>query len=243
MTAANEGALGIAVIGAGGRMGRFACELIERTPELVVVAAITSQDDLEQRLEECDARVGLDVTRAGLGTLHGMTMLEAGVRPVIGTSGVSAAETETLDRRARELGLGGIVVPNFSLGMWLLQKAALLAAAHLPSVEILELHHDKKRDAPSGTALDTAERIRAVRPVRPRTAEEAARSEEIPIHSVRLPGLYAHQEVLFGSVGETLTLRHDMNGPEAFGPGLVAALRYAATATGVARGIGTVFER
>jgi 4-hydroxy-tetrahydrodipicolinate reductase len=227
-----SGSLRIVVVGARGRMGRFACELLERTAQMDVVAEVAREEDLIPTLESCDARVGLDVTRAGLGTAHGMTMLECGVRPVIGTSGVGAAEAETLDRRALELGLGGIIVPNFSVGMWLLQRAACLAAAHMPAVEILELHHERKVDAPSGTALDTAERLRA----------ERKDDAEVPIHSVRLPGLYAHQEVLFGAPGETFTLRHDMRGPEAFGPGLLAALRYAATATGVARGIGTVFN-
>lgn len=240
-----NGRVRVAVVGAAGRMGRFACGLVERAPETVLVARILSSDDLEVQLARCDALVGLDVTRAGLGLPHALAMLAAGVRPVIGTSGVSAADTVALDRRARELGLGGIVVPNFSLGMWLLQRAACLAAPYLPSVEIVELHHDQKRDAPSGTSLDTAERLRAARgPGRDEASADGdgGRGGEIPIHSVRLPGLYAHQEVLFGAPGETLTLRHDMHGPDAFGPGLLAALRYAATATGVARGIGAAFE-
>jgi 4-hydroxy-tetrahydrodipicolinate reductase len=160
------------------------------------VASITSRDDLGTCLRESDARVALDVTRAGLGFEHGSTMLECGVRPVIGTSGVSLDENARLDARARELGSGGLVVPNFSLGMWLLQRAAIEAGRHFERVEIVEMHHERKRDAPSGTALDTAERIRAGRP---------GDASTIPIHSVRLPGLYAHQVVLFGGAGETYT--------------------------------------
>jgi 4-hydroxy-tetrahydrodipicolinate reductase len=118
--------------------------------------------------------------------------------------------------------------------MWLLQRAAIEAARHFERAEIVELHHERKRDAPSGTASDTAERMRAVR--------SESRNYAVPIHSVRLPGLYAHQEVLFGAPGELYTLRHDMHGPEAFGPGILRGLAYAARATGVGRGIALAFE-
>src|SRR5262249_7073359 len=123
--------------------------------------------------------------------------------------------------------------PNFSLGMWLLQRAAVDAAQVFERAEIVEMHHERKKDAPSGTALDTAERMRAAR---------GERSPEIPIHSVRLPGLYAHQLVLLGAAGETSTRRHDMSGPEAFAAGILASLRHAARAVGVARGIGAALS-
>jgi 4-hydroxy-tetrahydrodipicolinate reductase len=152
---------------------------------------------------------------------------------VIGTSGVTLEENARLDALARERSLGGLVVPNFSLGMWLLQRAAAEAAGHFEKAEIVEMHHEKKRDAPSGTALDTAERMGAAR---------EGSSTPIPIHSVRLPGLYAHQLVILGSAGETYTLRHDMTGPEAFGPGILAGLAHAARAEGVGRGIGLAFD-
>ncbi len=165
-------------------------------------------------------------------------MLEAGVRPLIGTSGVTLEENARLDALARERSLGGLVVPNFSLGMWLLQRAAAEAAVHFEKAEIVEMHHEKKRDAPSGTALDTAERMNAARG----NASLEGSSTPIPIHSVRLPGLYAHQLVILGSAGETYTLRHDMMGPEAFGPGILAGLAHAARAEGVGRGIGVAFD-
>ena len=188
-----------------------------------------AEDDLAGALGECGAELGLDFTIAGRGCAHGMAMLASGLRPVIGTSGVGREETARLDRRAREAGLGGLVLPNFSVGMWLLQRCALEASERFECCEIVELHHDKKKDAPSGTALDTAERI---------AERRGGRAGDVPIHSVRLPGLYAHQEVILGAPGETLTLRHDMSGPAAFGPGILAALRYAAKAVGVERGIG-----
>ena len=225
--------LRIAVLGAYGRLGRFACGEIERTADFELVARIGSAEDVDAVVRETRAEVALESTRAGLGARHAERLLRAGVRPLVATSGVTVEESDRLDALARELGLGGLVVPNFSLGSFLLQRACAELARHFPRAEIVELHHERKRDAPSGTALETARRMRA----------ERVGSGEIPIHSVRLPGFYAHQEVLFGAPGETLTLRHDMHGPEAFGPGLVAGLRHVATAVGVARGLEPVFGR
>jgi 4-hydroxy-tetrahydrodipicolinate reductase len=231
---ARADALRVAVVGSGGRMGTFAAGLVSSTDGYALAASVRRGDDLARALRESRAEVALDVTRAGLGFEHALVMLANGVRPLVGTSGVTLEENRTLDERAREIGLGGLVVPNFSLGMWLLQRAAVEAAKHFARAEIVELHHDRKRDAPSGTASDTAERMRAAR--------AASNATPVPIHSVRLPGLYAHQEVLFGALGELYTLRHDMHGPEAFGPGILRGLAYAARATGVGRGIALAFE-
>jgi 4-hydroxy-tetrahydrodipicolinate reductase len=219
--------LRIAVVGATGRLGARAAECYGGHASFELVARIGRGHDLRSALREARPEVALDATEAGLGARHARIMLENGVRPLVGTSGVSDVELAELDALARGLGLGGLVVPNFSLGMVLLQRAALEFARHMPQVEIIELHHERKKDAPSGTAIDTANKLRADRPGR----------GEIPIHSVRLPGHYAHQEVVFGAPGERLTLRHDMSSPEAFGPGLLAAARHAARAVGVARGL------
>jgi 4-hydroxy-tetrahydrodipicolinate reductase len=173
--------------------------------------------------------VALDLTHAPLGLAHGLTMIECGVRPVIGTSGVDAAQTAELDRAARAAGSGGIVVPNFSLGVWLLQRAAELAARHMPRFELIEMHNERKLDTPSGTAVYCAEQLAAIVGVDPAS---------VPIHSVRLPGVHSNQEVVFGSEGEWLRLRHETFGLESFAPGVLAALRFAATAHGVARGLG-----
>ena len=218
----------VAIVGASGRMGRFAAQLLEHSESFALVASIGSRDDLAAALRTAKPKVALDVTRAGLGFEHGAAMLEAGVRPLIGTSGVSLQENADLDRIARELGLGGLVVPNFSLGMCLLQRAAVEAARHFAKAEIVEMHHERKRDAPSGTSLDTAERMRAAR---------GDPTSEVPIHSVRLPGLYAHQIVTFGAAGETYTLRHDMSDTTAFGPGILRGIEHASKALGVGRGI------
>jgi 4-hydroxy-tetrahydrodipicolinate reductase len=225
-------AVPVAVIGASGRLGRFACELIKASNEFELVGAWGRNDDWIGALRSSGARVALEATVAGLGAAHGLALLEAGVRPLIGTSGVGIDDGERLDRLARERGLGGLVVPNFSLGSLLMQRFAEEAARHIARAEIVELHHEKKVDAPSGTALETARRI-----ARARGGPAAARIDATPIHSVRLPGFYAHQEVIFGAAGESLTVRHDMSGPEAFGPGILAGLRYASTCSGVGRGL------
>lgn len=226
-------ALRVAVIGASGRMGRFACELVSRTPGFELVATAGRGDDWRGKLELSSAKVALDVTRAGMGYEHGRILLECGLRPLIGTSGVTLEENRALDAQARELGLGGLVVPNFSLGMWLLQRAAVEAARHFSEAEIIEMHHERKTDAPSGTALDTRERMQSVR--------EKPSPKPIDIHSVRLPGLYAHQLVMLGGPGEVYTLRHDMSGPEAFGSGILRGLVYASRAAGIGRGIELAF--
>jgi len=240
----SAGALRVAVVGAGGRLGAFALELLRGAPGFELVGAYDSRDDWPRAIRSSGAQVALEATRAGLGCEHGLALLAAGVRPVIATSGVSPEEGERLDREARRLRLGGLIVPNFSLGSLLLQRFAAEAARHFPDAEIVELHHERKHDAPSGTALETARRMAAERdasraqrerPDEPR--ERGGRRDGIAVHSVRLPGLYAHQVVLLGAPGETLELRHDMSGPAAFGPGIRAALAHAATAEGVARGL------
>ncbi len=225
--------LRVAVVGASGRMGKFACDLVERAQGFSLVARLSSADEIDPALRAARPDVALDVTRAGLGYEHAARMIGLGIRPLVGTSGVGLDETRALDEAARALGIGGLVVPNFSLGMCLLQRAAVEAARAFAHAEIIEMHHERKKDAPSGTALDTAERMRAAR---------GGSKEEVPIHSVRLPGLYAHQVVVFGAAGETYTLRHDMSGPEGFGPGILLGLRYAATAVGVGRGIALAFD-
>lgn len=227
-------AIRVGVVGAQGRMGRFACRLIEEEASrrgLALVARVGPADDLEAVLTGQRVDVALDVTRAGRGFEHGARMLAIGVRPLIGTSGVDAAATRELDHLAREAQLGGLVVPNFSLGAWLQQKLVLEAARHFPALEIIEEHHAEKRDAPSGTALDLVERL-----------GQAGLASDTPIHSLRLPGILANQSVVFGGEGETLRIRHEVRGREAFGPGILAGLSYAARAAGVSRGIQVAFE-
>ncbi len=151
----------------------------------------------------CDAAV--DFTRPDAVTANVDICLAAAVPVVIGTSGF---DTTVVDERAREAGVPCFFAPNFALGAVLMMRFAEEASRVLPRAEIVELHHETKRDAPSGTARATAERM----------------SGDVPIHSVRLPGLVAHQEVMLGGSGETLTIRHDTTSREAFVPGVLLAL-------------------
>ncbi len=224
--------LRVAVIGAGGRLGSAAAAAIERALDLELVARFTSQDRWAVQVRQLRVDVALEATRAGLGLAHGIALLEAGAQIVLATSGISPEDQAQLDRRARELGRGGLIVPNFSLGAVLMMRVCAQLAKHFPASEIIEFHHPKKYDAPSGTALETSRRMGEAR------AEPGAAP---PIHSVRLPGLYAHQEVLFGAPGELVSVRHDLHSSEAFVPGILAALRYAAEARGVSRGIEHAF--
>jgi 4-hydroxy-tetrahydrodipicolinate reductase len=219
----------VAVIGARGRMGRFALQLLAADANYEVVAEVERGDDLGSALASGGAELGLDLTVAGLGLRHGMRMLEAGVRPVIGTSGVSPQENDELDAAARRLQLGGLVVPNFSLGVWLLQRFCDEAVRHLHRAEIVETHHEAKRDVPSGTALATAERM---------AAASGLSTDAFAIHSLRLPGPLSNQEVVFGGRGEVLRISHETYSIASFGPGILAALRHARSAVGVARGLG-----
>ena len=223
----------VLLIGARGRMGRFTADLLQGEADLEVVAGVDSSDELGPCVQASLPDVGLDFTVAGLGAAHGRRLLELGVRPLIGTSGVQPHEVEELDAQAREQGLGGLVVPNFCLGIVLQQRLALEAARHLPTVEIVEEHHADKKDAPSGTAADTAARLLAAR----RQAGEASDSSAIPIHSIRIEGLFSNQSVHLGGPGEVLTLTHRTYGLKAFGPGILAALRYVPRAEGVRVGL------
>lgn len=226
-------ALRVAVVGAAGRMGRAACEWIDAANDLELVARVGAGDDLAAALRASECAVAVDLTRAPQGFDHAVVMLDAGVRPVIGTSGVDAAQCTALDERARSAGLGGIVVPNFSLGAMLLQRAAEDVARHLRRFEVLEMHHERKADAPSGTARFTADRLAEAAGIDP---------ADVAIHSMRLPGVHANQEVVFGAEGEWLRLRHETFSRETYRAGLLASVRYAREAVGVARGLGAAWD-
>jgi 4-hydroxy-tetrahydrodipicolinate reductase len=160
--------------------------------------------------------------------------LENGVRMVIGTTGLSDDFVSDLERNCKEKGIGAVVASNFAIGAVLMMHLARIAAKHLDHAEIIELHHDQKPDAPSGTAIATARGMLAARGkpfVEAKTHKEMISGtrggsiDGIVIHSVRLPGLVAHQEVLFGGVGQTLTIRHDSTGRESFMPGILVAAK------------------
>jgi len=192
----------VLLLGAGGKVGAALA------PRLVgaghTVTAIGKDDDWDP--EGHDAAV--DFTRPDAVRGNVERCLAAGVATVVGTTGLAEDDLASFDSLAREHGVACFVAPNFAIGAVLMMRLAALAAEHMPRAEIVELHDEAKVDAPSGTAKATARRLPG----------------EVPIHSVRLPGLVAHQEVLFGGDGQLLTIRHDTFSREAFVPGVLLAL-------------------
>jgi 4-hydroxy-tetrahydrodipicolinate reductase len=202
----------VAVSGAAGRMGETVCRAVERAGDMELVGRADPQLGVALADVLGDADVVVDFTTPEAGLENARACLEAGVHCVTGTTGVDFAQLE---------GVGSanlFVAPNFAIGAVLMMLAARTIAAHMPECEIVELHHDRKLDAPSGTALRTAEIIRA-----------AGGNVHEPIHSVRLPGLVAHQEVVFGGPGQTLSVRHDSVDRESFMPGVLLAVRKVAS--------------
>ena len=173
-------------------------------------------------------------------------LIDAGVRPVIGTSGLTEATIDDLEQRCRARGIGGVWASNFAIGAVLMMHFARLAARHYAAAEVIELHHDGKVDAPSGTALATARAMAAERGA-PFTRQQPStvtvpgtRGGEaggVSIHSIRLPGLVAHQEVIFGGPGEVLTIRHDSMARSSFMPGVLLAVRTVMTSDAFVRGL------
>lgn len=222
----------VGIAGSTGRLGSLALRLVEEAADLEAVA-IDPREGLE--LDELD--VVFDATVLGASAKLAAAAHEAGVPLVIATSGWSEERIQALrDRGADRIR----IVPNFSLGSVLETHLATIAARHFTAVEVLEAHHDQKRDAPSGTATRTAEAIGAVRGFRPATPDEPGRGTVIagvPVHAIRLPGVVARQEVIFGGTGETLTIRHDTTSSESYSAGILLALR-AEPLPGVTVGIG-----
>ncbi len=203
----------VAVSGAAGRMGEAVCEAVSGAEDLELAGRADPAlgSELVEVLE--GAEVVVDFTTPEIAASNAVTCIEAGVHAVVGTTGFD------LDglREAVEGSSGDancFVAPNFAIGAVLMMQASQLVAAHMPECEIVELHHDRKLDAPSGTAKRTAELIGAA----------GGRVHE-PLHSVRLPGLVAHQEVIFGGEGQTLSIRHDSIDRCSFMPGVLLAVR------------------
>ncbi len=221
----------VIVNGSNGKMGSLACETLVNHSEFKLVGQLNKQDNLAQAIRDTDAQIVVDLTRADCVYDNSVTIINQGARPVIGTSGLTGSQIKELTERCEAKQLGGIIVPNFSISAVLMMIFAAKAAEYLPEVEIIETHHQQKLDAPSGTALKTAEMIAAARktPKNKLALKElvpGARGgihHDINIHSLRLPGVLARQEVLFGNLGETLSLTHDSIDRSCFMPGIVLA--------------------
>lgn len=221
----------VAVNGSQGKMGSESVQAIMAAPNLELVGEFNKPHDLSHEISRCKAQVVVDFTTANVAFDNTKNIITAGAYPVIGTTGFTPKQIEELKSLSTSLNRGGIIAPNFSVGALLMMRLSKECVKYFPHVEIIEMHHDNKVDAPSGTAVKTAELIAQERIVPSKKVAEkemipGARGgvcENINIHSVRLPGLVAHQQVVFGGIGETLTIKHDTINRQAFMPGVVLA--------------------
>jgi 4-hydroxy-tetrahydrodipicolinate reductase len=257
----NQYPIPVVVNGAAGKMGREVVKAISQASDMSLVGAIDrnpamiGQDAgelagcgtleipitnefepmLAMAAQERQLGVMVDFTHPDGVYDNARSAIAYGVRPVIGTTGMSPAQINNLAEFADKASTGCLIIPNFSIGMVLLQQAAIQASRHFDHVEIIELHHNQKADAPSGTALQTAQLLAEMgKTYNPASVQEteklagargAQADENIRIHSVRLPGLIAHQEVIFGAAGQIYTLRHDTSDRACYMPGVLLAIR------------------
>lgn len=232
-------ALRVAVVGAGGRMGSLTCAAVEADPDLELVARVGRGDSLDAAVD-AGAQVAVEFSTPDSVRGNVEMLLEQGVHVVVGASGLSADDLAALE--AHTDAAHCLVVPNFAVGAVLLMRFAAQAAGHLDDVEIIELHHKQKADAPSGTAVRTARMISEAREHQPSipgpvTSARGQVVEGVIVHSVRLPGVVASQEVIFGAQGQTLTLRHDTFDRSAFVPGILLAIRRVSDLAGLTVGL------
>jgi 4-hydroxy-tetrahydrodipicolinate reductase len=255
----------VGVIGANGRMGRVVCRAVAEDPDTSLVAAIDRSapgerigplighpeldlrisDDL-QILLQAETEVAVDFTHPDVVMENVRWAIEHAVHLVVGTTGISAQDLEEIRQLLeKEGGESNVVVaPNFAIGAVLAERFASEAARYMPAAEIIELHHDQKADAPSGTALAAARRIAAERAERYRGPDreslEGSRGGDLDgvrIHSVRLPGLVAHQEIILGGPGQVLTIRHDSMDRASFMPGVLLAVKEVVRRPGLTVGL------
>jgi 4-hydroxy-tetrahydrodipicolinate reductase len=239
--------LRVALAGWRGRMGQVIGPGLEREQDLELVARVEVGDDLVATCRAARAEVVVDFTTPAVAASNARKILEAGCDGVVGTTGFTEADLDDLDDRARAAGRALLVAPNFALGVVLAQRFAVEAARWFPRVEIVESHHDGKADAPSGTALRTADLLsRARAGGGPGEGLAGARGHDrggVRVHSLRLPGLLAHQEVVFGGLGEVLTIRHDATSRECYLPGVLLAVRAIGRRTGLLHGLESLLDR
>jgi 4-hydroxy-tetrahydrodipicolinate reductase len=240
--------INVAVLGARGRMGSEVVKAVEATDGLALVAALDMGDSLEQ-LKGSAAHVVVDFTTPDSVMANLEFLINNGINVVVGTTGFDDAKLVTVKGwLAQNPSVGVLIAPNFAIGAVLMMEFAEKAARYFESAEIIELHHPAKVDAPSGTAARTAELMSAARkdaglgamPDATTTALDGARGAlvgGIPVHSVRARGLVAHQEVLFGGLGETLTIRHDSIDRAGFMPGVILGVRKIVNTPGLTHGL------
>ncbi len=234
------------ISGYTGKMGQETEKAIEHEPDITLVGKSRRGDKLEVLLKETNPDVMVDFTHPSVVFQHIVIALQAGVVPVVGTTGLTDDHLQEIQALSSQYNRGVIVCPNFAIGAILMMRFASEAAKYMPRVEILEFHHDKKADAPSGTAIKTADMIYttngSINAHQPTEIESISGARggarhRIPIHSVRLPGFVASQEVIFGGVGQTLSIRHDTLSRDSFMPGVILAIRKAKQTTGLLYGL------
>ncbi|MBU9723924.1 MULTISPECIES: 4-hydroxy-tetrahydrodipicolinate reductase [Bacillaceae] len=244
--------INVVVAGARGNMGSEAVKMVNSDSNFELVAVVDIgydgmkmkdvpgmmdldvpvYEDIAECFQKVECDVLIDLTAPEAGKRHMLAAFDYGVRPVVGTTGFSEEDVKELSDIAAEKKIGAIIAPNFAIGAILMMKFSQMAARYMPNVEIIEQHHDRKLDAPSGTAVKTAQMIAEVREAQKQGHPEE--EEQLPgargadfqgmkIHSVRLPGLVAHQEVIFGGEGQTLKIRHDSLNRTGFMPGIKLA--------------------
>lgn len=260
----NQSTIPVIVNGAGGKMGREVIKAISQASDMTLMGAIDTSPEHQGKDagELAGLNIALEVPITNqlepiLGYVAGERQLQPpvmvdfthpdavydnirsaiayGIRPVVGTTGLSPQQLENLADFAEKASTGCLIIPNFSIGIVLLQQAAITASQYFDHVEIIELHHNQKADAPSGTAIQTAQLLadmgKTFNPPQVTETEKIAGArgcladEGIRIHSVRLPGLIAHQEVIFGAAGQIYTLRHDTSDRSCYMPGVLLAIR------------------
>ncbi|HRF58334.1 MAG TPA: 4-hydroxy-tetrahydrodipicolinate reductase [Fimbriimonadaceae bacterium] len=261
----------VVVAGVAGRMGREVARTLGATEDLLLVAAVDRREvgrsvadlvgapaapvpiagELATAIHATQAEVLVDFTQPEAARPNAIAALEAGCAVVIGTSGLGASELDEIEAVAVRQRTPALVVPNFAIGAVLMMKFAAEAARWMPWAEVIELHHDGKLDAPSGTATRTAQLIAEARSVAPEMPAgtvvkfEGARGASVsgvPVHSVRLRGLVAHQEVLFGGDGETLSIRHDSLDRRSFMEGVKLCVRGVRQLTGLTVGMDALMQ-
>ncbi|MDJ0745412.1 MAG: 4-hydroxy-tetrahydrodipicolinate reductase [Xenococcaceae cyanobacterium MO_167.B27] len=263
----------VVVNGAAGKMGREVIKVVTAAEDMMLVGAVDKNpqylgqdvgevagcgavevpiiNDLQSVLviatQEKVQGVMVDFTHPDTIYDNVRSAIAYGVRPVVGTTGLSEAQIKDLAEFAEKASTGALIIPNFSIGMVLLQQAAIRASEYFDHVEIIELHHNQKADAPSGTAIKTAQMLGEMgKTYNPQLVEETEHlpgargslaAENIRIHSVRLPGLIAHQEVIFGAPGQIYTLRHDTSDRSCYMPGVLLAIRKVTQLTSLVYGL------
>jgi len=263
-TMVNQAPIPVIINGAGGKMGREVVKAIAQAPDMNLMGAIDTSPELQgqdvgelaglsEALEvpitnqmepmlgyvagerQMQPGVMVDFTHPDSVYNNVRSAIAYGIRPVVGTTGLSPEQIDNLANFAEKASTGCLIIPNFSIGMVLLQQAAVTASQYFDHVEIIELHHNQKADAPSGTAIQTAQMLAEMgKTFNPPQVQEEEKlkgargsqaGEGIRIHSIRLPGLIAHQEVIFGAPGQIYTLRHDTSDRACYMPGVLLAIR------------------